>query len=434
MTWFCQCGMINKHVHRLPGWRWTRRFGGDAGTARKRRKGRKGRKGTTTSKGKSNESNDKSSDDGKHIKQPNVVLQYAVWISSFVFRLIFQCAVIVLASVGLCYAFPPFVLVLIYYLPGLIWELVTTTSNFIMWICYPVVTTVRSATWTVMNEAMQVARRQYFEMVHGYVHRYHGVFKLIRVMATGLSPCYVVPVGPVVNVEPVVNDVEEPAEEADEVSDEERLSWIARMGRSPSWVHERVMAKMLGFDSSTDEEMDEFQKFIKTAEKGGTGRPGRPSWVPTPAPCNGEAINLRSESVDNPLHLHRRGTGERVAKRDRASTDEPTVDVVRQHEKYYVFRWHSQFTLNLDVQCRLIRHVTGLQMDQNDYRPHIIERRQEQWESCLTRSGGGRDYYLLDVPQIAVKFWSLFDLEEDTEPGEMNDATHNRIVDKLYGI
>ena len=73
-------------------------------------------------------------------------------------------------------------------------------------------------------------------------------------------------------------------------------------------------------------------------------------------------------------------------------------------------------------------------MDQNDYRPHIIERRQEQWESCLTRSGGGRDYYLLDVPQIAVKFWSLFDLEEDTEPGEMTDATRDMIVDKLYGI
>ena len=104
MTWFCQCGMINKHVHHLPGWRWPRRFDGDAGTALKRQKGRKGRKGTTTSKGKSNESNDKSCDDDKHIKQPNVVLQYAVWISSFVFRLIFQCAVILLASVGLCYA------------------------------------------------------------------------------------------------------------------------------------------------------------------------------------------------------------------------------------------------------------------------------------------------------------------------------------------
>ena len=38
------------------------------------------------------------------------------------------------------------------------------------------------------------------------------------------------------------------------------------------------------------------------------------------------------------------------------------------------------------------------------------------------------------MPQIAVKFCSLFDLEEDTEPGEMTDATRDMIVDKLYGI
>ena len=125
------------------------------------------------------------------------------------------------------------------------------------------------------------------------------------------------------------------------------------------------MAKMLGFDSSTDKGMDEFQKFIKTVEKGGTGRPGRPSWVPTPAPCNGEAIDLRSESVDNPLHLHRRGTGERVAKRDRASTDEPTVDVVKQRENYYIFHWSNEFTLILEEQCRLIKYVTGFYMDEN---------------------------------------------------------------------
>ena len=32
--------LINKYVHRLPGNRWTRRYGEDAETPRKRRKGR----------------------------------------------------------------------------------------------------------------------------------------------------------------------------------------------------------------------------------------------------------------------------------------------------------------------------------------------------------------------------------------------------------
>ena len=128
--------MINKHVHRLPGNRWTRRYGEDAGTARKRRKGREGRKVTSNSNGQSSDSNDESSDNDKLIKQSNVIVQSAVCISRFVFRLIFQCIVAILASVGLCYGFPPFVLVIIYYLPGFIWELVTTTSAFITMVCY----------------------------------------------------------------------------------------------------------------------------------------------------------------------------------------------------------------------------------------------------------------------------------------------------------
>ena len=98
------------------------------------------------------------------------------------------------------------------------------------------------------------------------------------------------------------------------------------MGRSTSWLHERLLAKMLGFDSSTDEGMGEFKKFIKIVERGGTGKQrGRPDWVPTPEPCNGVQIDMTSETVDNPLHLLRRGTGEKLGRRNRASTDEPTV-------------------------------------------------------------------------------------------------------------
>ena len=76
----------------------------------------------------------------------------------------------------------------------------------------------------------------------------------------------------------VASNVEEPAEDVDEVSDEQRLSWLAGMGRSTLWLHERILAKMLGFDSSTDEGMGEFKKFIKIVERGGTGKQrGRPS-------------------------------------------------------------------------------------------------------------------------------------------------------------
>ena len=205
--------MINKHVHRLPGNRWTRRYGEDAGTARKRRKGREGRKVTSNSNGQSSDSNDESSDNDKLIKQSNVIVQSAVCISRFVFRLIFQCIVAILASVGLCYGFPPFVLVIIYYLPGFIWELVTTTLTFITMVCYPVVVVVKSATSTVLNEAIRIAGQQWFEFLYGYVHIYHGVPKFIRFLALRISPFYAVSVGS------VASDVEDQVENVDEVSD-----------------------------------------------------------------------------------------------------------------------------------------------------------------------------------------------------------------------
>ena len=37
------------------------------------------------------------------------------------------------------------------------------------------------------------------------------------------------------------------------------------------------------------------------------------------------------------------------------------------------------------------------------------------------------------MPQIAVKFWNVFGLEEGTDPEDINDATRDRIV-VLYRI
>ena len=107
--------------------------------------------------------------------------------------------------------------------------------------------------------------------------------------------------------------------------------------------------------------------------------------------------------------------------------------MVKQRENYYAICWSSGFTLDLDVQCKLIKYATGSYMDKNEWRPSVMERQEEQWGSCLTGSGG-RDYYLLDVPQIAVKFWNIFGLEEGTEPAEIDNVTHDRIIDELYVI
>ena len=249
----------------------------------------------------------------------------------------------------------------------------------------------------VLKDAIGIIGQKYFKLVLGPA-RYqrgqsNGLFKVILLLVILLSPCYVVPltVTPANNAEDAAEEAEEPPavapasnpDDAEEVSDEDRLSWIEGMEQSPSWIHERVFAKMLGYDSSTEEGMADFKTFINRVQRGGTGRQGR-DWVPTPAPCNGEKIELDRESVDNPLHLHRRRHGTQRRKDDRAPTDEPTADVVKQKEMYYTFKFDGQITLALDQQYKLIRHVTGLEMDQNDWRLHIEERRQEQWEACLT--------------------------------------------------
>ena len=101
---------------------------------------------------------------------------------------------------------------------------------------------------------------------------------------------------------------------------------------------------MLGYDSSTTDGMSEFKTFIKTVERGGTGRPGR-SWVPTPAPCNGVMIELSADSMDNPLHLHKKAFGNRIRKADRACTVEPTANVVKQRETYFAFKLDSNVML-----------------------------------------------------------------------------------------
>ena len=134
-----------------------------------------------------------------------------------------------------------------------------------------------------------------FHNIYGHIHIYHGVPKFICFLALRLSPCYAVSVGSLFNKE-------ELAEDFDDVSDGQRLSWIAGMGRSTLWLHERVLAKMLGFDSSTDEGMGEFKKFIKIVGQGSTGRRGRPSWVPTLEPCNGVQIDM-GLYVDNILFI-----------------------------------------------------------------------------------------------------------------------------------
>ena len=117
-------------------------------------------------------------------------------------------------------------------------------------VCYLVVVVVKSATSTVLNEAIRLAGQQWFEFLYGYVHIYHGVPKFIRFLALRISPFYAVSLGS------VASDVEEPAEDINDVSDEQRLSWLSGMGRSPLWLHKRVTAKMMGFDSSTNEGMD----------------------------------------------------------------------------------------------------------------------------------------------------------------------------------
>ena len=137
--------------------------------------------------------------------------------------------------------------------------------------------------------------------------------------------------------------------------------------------------------------------------------------------------------MDNPLHLYKKPFGKRIRKADRACTVEPTANVVKQRETYFAFKLDSNVMLAPDLQYMLIRHVTGQEMDENEWRPYIAQRRQQQWEACLAGNGGG-DYYRSDLPAIAAKFWYLFDLEDGVEVDDIPGSTLDRIVSELYGI
>ena len=127
------------------------------------------------------------------------------------------------------------------------------------------------------------------------------------------------------------------------------------------------------------------------------------------------------------------GYGNDIAKAQRASTNSPTSNVVLQKERYFAFKFDGQVTTSLDLQCLTIKHVTGLVMDQNEYWPHVQKQRQEQWEACITRTGGS-DYYLLDLLKIASKFWNVFGLQEDIDPDEIQGQILKDVIDKLYAM
>ena len=218
-----------------------------------------------------------------------------------------------------------------------------------------------------------------------------------------------------------------------EPTDEQRLRWVAGMDQSEWWVQERVFAQMLAFDSSTEEGMGKFKDFINKVKRGGTGTRGRNNFVPTPAPCNGAKIELGQESIVNPLQLHMIGYGNDISKAQRASTNSPTSNVVLQKERYFAFKFDGKVTTALNLQCLVIKHATGLVMDENEYRPSVQERRKEEWEACMTRTGGN-DYYRLDLPQIAAKFWDVFGLQEDIDPEQIQEQSLEDVIDKLYAM
>ena len=123
----------------------------------------------------------------------------------------------------------------------------------------------------VLNNAMR--------MMYGNVGYQGGFFNFIIILALSISPLYVVPPA-VTPANDLGNQDEEDSQDNEDVSDGERLAWIQGMEQSPSWIHERIFAQMLAFDSTTDEGMSDFHTFIKTVERGGTGKQrDRPGWV-----------------------------------------------------------------------------------------------------------------------------------------------------------
>ena len=104
--------------------------------------------------------------------------------------------------------------------------------------------------------------------------------------------------------------------------------------------------------------------------------------------------------------------------------------MVVKNKRYFAFKFGSRVTTVLDLQCLIIKHIIVLVMDENEYWPYMPQRRQEQWETCITRTGGD-DYYQLDLPMTAAKFWNAFSLQEDIHPDDIQEQTLNSVIDDL---
>ena len=85
--------------------------------------------------------------------------------------------------------------------------------------------------------------------------------------------------------------------------------------------------------------------------------------------------------------------GNFIAKAQRVSTNSPTSNVVLQTKRYSAFKFSCQ--------------VPPVQVGQH-----------EQLEACITRTGGD-DYYKLDLPTTAAKFWNAVGLQKDINPEDI---------------
>ena len=100
--------------------------------------------------------------------------------------------------------------------------------------------------------------------------------------------------------------------------------------------------------------------------------------------------------------------------------------MVLQMERYSTFKFDSQVTIALDLQCFIIKYATGLVIDENEFRLSVQERRQQQWEACITKTSGN-DYYKLYLTTMAAKFWNVFGLQEGIDPDDIQ-GKHWRVL------
>jgi len=178
---------------------------------------------------------------------------------------------------------------------------------------------------------------------------------------------------------------------------------------------------MLEFEDGND-----LDTFIRRLKSGGIGgRRGRSGYVANK--CG--IVNVEELSTPNELRLYRETYGAKKTT-TRSDTVDPTVEVWRQEENYYILGRERNKFASLGRLSGLICRVVGV--DTTGIARSTSQRREELWEACMRNEREGDVYYTEDLPEIAIEFhdvWKTVEVEKEWDTTDMSADVLSKVRD-----